>query len=154
MWGDMASIAEKRYAQTVAIEMEDKLQGQIEQHAVPLLEELRQKRTEFLSVDETAIAFFHFLAHQYFRTKHIREAFSEELSQIDPNHDFARLNNIVCHIGAVNFGGSLFVDRNEFEIIFLDDRNESGFITGDQPIVNLMGSGDGKETTELALYYP
>ena len=46
------------------------------------------------------------------------------------------------------------MDRNEFEIIFLDDRDESGFITGDQPIVNLMGTGDGRETTELVLYYP
>ncbi len=151
---DIASVAEKHYAQTVAIEIEEKLQGRIEEHAVPLLEELRQKRSEFINTDETAMAFFDFLAHQYFRTKGIRESFKEALSKIDPNHDFARLANIVCHIGAVNFGGSLFVDRNEFDIVFLDDRDEAGFITGDQPIVNLMGTGDGREVTQLALYYP
>ena len=151
---DKASTVEKGYAHAVTIETEEKLQAQIEQHALPLLKELRQRQCGFIHTDETAITFFHFLAHQYFRTKHIREAIREELSQIDPNHDFARLTNIVCHIGAVNVGGSLYVDRNEFEIIFLDDSDEAGFITGDQPVVNLMGAEGGRETTELALYYP
>lgn len=151
---DLASLAEKRYAQTVAIEMEDELQGTIELHALPLLMELRQKRSEFINIDKTAIEFFHFLAHQYFRTKRIREAIREDLSRIDSNHDFAGLANLVCHIGAVNVGGSLFVDRKEFDIVFLDDRDAVGFITGDQPVVNLMGTGYGRETTELALYYP
>ena len=151
---DRTSLDEKRYAQGLAIEMEEQLQGQIEQGALPILEELRHKRNEFVNVDRTAIQFFHFLAHQYFRTKHIREAIGEELAQISPNHDFARLSNIVCHIGAVNVGGSLFVDRNQFDIVFLDDGDDVGFITGDQPVVNLLGTGDGSETTELALYYP
>lgn len=149
---DRTSTDEKRYAQTVAIEIEEQLQGQIEQDALPLLRALRHKRSEFVESDRTAGQFFHFLAHQYFRTKHIREAIGEELSQISPNH--ARLTNLVCHIGATNVGASLFVDRSEFDIVFLDDRDRVGFITGDQPVVNLLGTGDGSETTELILYYP
>ena len=66
---DRASTPEKRYAQTLVIEIEEQLQGQIEEGALPLLEELRQKRTEFINISETAITFFHFIAHQYFRTK-------------------------------------------------------------------------------------
>ena len=151
---DRISFEEKRYAQRLVIETEDQLQGRIEQDALPILEALRHKKSEFVNVDGTAIQFFHFLAHQYFRTKHIREAIGEELSQISPNHDFVHLNNIVCHIGAVNVGGSLFVDRKQFDIVFLDDGDDAGFITGDQPVVNLLGSGDGSETTALALYYP
>ena len=151
---DRTSTVEKRYVQDVVIEIEEKLQGQIEQDALPLLEELRKKRSGFVIVDEMAITFFHFLAHQYFRTKRIRAAIAEEFSIIGPDHDWARLTNIVCHIGAVNVGASLFVDRNEFDIIFLDDRDDVGFITGDQPVVNLMGTGDSRKTTELALYYP
>ena len=151
---DKFSTVDKGYARTVAVEMEERLQEQIEQHALPLLKELRQRRSGFLNTDMTAMGFFHFIAHQYFRTKRIREAIGKELSQIETNYDFARLTNIVCHIGAVNVGGSLYVDRNEFEIIFLDDTDEAGFITGDQPLVNLMGARDGRETTELALYYP
>ena len=151
---DRATTEDKRRAQLAVIEIEDKLHGQIEQDAVPLLAELRKRRAEFIQVDSKAITFFRFLAHQYFRTKRMRAAIGEELSQIDPSYDFGRLTNIVCHIGAENVGSSLFVDRFEFDIIFLDDRNGVGFITGDQPIVNLMGTGDGTETTELVLYYP
>ena len=151
---ERASSEEKRYAQGVVIEIEEKLQGQIEQDALPILDELKNKRSAFISTDETAITFFHFIAHQYFRTKRIRTAIGEELSQIGPNHDFAGLANIVCHIAAVNVGSNLFVDRNEFDIVFLDDGDEHGFITGDQPVVNLLGTGDSRETTELALFYP
>ena len=151
---ERASAEEKRYAQGVVIEIEEKLHAQIEQDALPILTELRNKRSGFISTDDSAIAFFHFISHQYFRTKRIREAIREELSQIGPNHEFARLANIVCHIGAVNVGGSLFVDRNEFDIVFLDDRDDVGFITGDQPVVNVLGTGDSRETTELALFYP
>ena len=98
--------------------------------------------------------FFHFIAHQYFRTKRIREAIGEVLSQISPDHDFAHLKNIACYIIAVNLGASLFKYRNRVDFIFLDNRNALKFITGDQPVVNLMGTGDSNETTELALYYP
>ena len=151
---DRASSAEKRYSQALVVETEEKLLGQIEEDALPLLDELRQKRTDFIYNYESAMAFFRFVAHQYFRTKRMREATGEGISEILPGQDFARLTNIVCHLHAENFGSSLFVDRNEFDIIFMESRNGLGFITGDQPIVNLMGTGDGKETTELALYYP
>ncbi|MYC29507.1 MAG: DUF4238 domain-containing protein [Chloroflexi bacterium] len=46
------------------------------------------------------------------------------------------------------------MNRNELDIVFLDDRYDVGFITGDQPVVNLLGPGDGRQTTELALFYP
>ena len=100
------------------------------------------------------MAFFRFIAHQYFRTKRIRESFERVLSQTSPDHDFGHLANVVSHIGAENVGASLFVDRNEFDIIFLESKGNIEFITGDQPVVNLLGTGDGSETTELALYYP
>ena len=151
---DRTSLDEKCFAQRLVIEMEEQLQGQIEQDALPIIEELRHRRSEFVNVDRTAIQFFHFLAHQYFRTKHIREAIGEELAQVSSDHDIARLTNLVCHICAINVGGSLFVDRNQFDIVFLDAGDDRGFITGDQPVVNLLGTGDGSETTELALYYP
>ena len=151
---DISSAADKQYVLSVAIETEENLQGMIEQNALHLLKELRQKRTEFIAIDEAAIAFFHFIAHQYFRTKRIREAIGEVLSQISPNNDYAKFTNVLCHIYAVNLGSSLFMDRNELDIIFLENSEDLGFITGDQPVVNLMGTGDDSEPTELALYYP
>ncbi len=151
---DRTSPAEKRDAQALVIETEEKLHVSIEQSARPLLDKLRQKRADFIDNDDSAIMFFHFIAHQYFRTKRIREAIGEVLSQISPDHDFAHLKNIACYISAVNLGASLFKDRNRVDFIFLDNRNALKFITGDQPVVNLMGTGDSNETTELALYYP
>ena len=148
------SVEEKDYARDVVIETEEKLQGRIEQDALPILEQLRKKRCEFISNNKMAIAFFRFIAHQYFRTKRIRTDIGEELSRIMPSREFSHLANIICHISAENVGASLFVDRNNFNIIFLDDRDGVGFVTGDQPIINLMATGAGRETTELTMYYP
>ena len=101
---DLALPDEKRNSQAFVIVGEDMLQGQIEQSALLILDELRQKRTDFINNYETAMEFFRFIAHQYFRTKSTREAVGEVLSQILPGHDFAHLRHIVCHIYAENLG--------------------------------------------------
>ena len=151
---DTATIEEKRLAQDVIVKMEDELHGQIEQQALPVLNALQLKRVDFLRKDSSAIAFFRYIAHQYFRTKRSRAEVSKELARIGPDGSLSRLSNVVCHIGAENLGASLYVDRNDFDIVFLSDEEDVGFITGDQPIVNLLGTGDARETTELVLYYP
>ena len=144
----------KSYFQTVIIEAEEKLHERIENNALPILEELRQKQTKFLYNDKTAISFFDFIAHQYCRTKRIRESVGKILSNSFPNRDCSHLQNLLCHCFANNMGVSLFRDRNEFDIVFLDNTTDLGFITGDQPIVNLMGTRNGTPPEELALYYP
>ena len=144
------STADKRRAQAVVVETEENLQQQVEGDAKPLLDQLRQKRTSFITNYEAAMTFSHFIAQQYLRTKRIRESIGKELAA----RDCAHLKHIVCHIGAVNVGGSLFVDRADFDIIFLESNDDAGFVTGDQPVVNLLGTGDSRETSELAFYYP
>ena len=144
------STADKRRAQAVVVETEENLQQQVEGDAKPLLDQLRQKRTSFITNYEAAMTFFHFIAQQYLRTKRIRESIGKELTA----RDCAHLKHIVCHIGAVNVGGSLFVDRADFDVIFLESSDDASFVTGDQPIVNLLGTGDSRETSELAFYYP
>ena len=151
---NISTSQEKTAARNVVIELEDMLHGEIERNAHPLLAALREKRAEFIRVDKKAINFFRFIAHQYFRTKRIRSAIMEELSRIDTDQDLSKLANLVCHMAAENVGCSLFMDRNEFDLVFLTAADDVGFITGDQPIVNLMGTGDSQETTELILYYP
>ncbi len=145
---------EKRLAQAAIIETMENLHTQIEQSTLSILEELRQRRTDFINDYDSSMAFFRFIAHQYLRTRRIREDFEEVHSEMFPSHDFARLAPIVSHIGAENLGASLFVDRNEFDIIFTESWDGVRFITGDQPVVNVMGNGYDGETTELALYYP
>ena len=48
----------KSYFQTVIIEAEEKLHERIENNALPILEELRQKQTKFLYNDKNSYFFF------------------------------------------------------------------------------------------------
>ena len=149
-----ASAEDRRYVEGLVIDAEEMLHSKTEEIALPILAALRQKRNNFLNSYEEAIVFFHFIAHQYFRTEPGREAIGETLVQGFPGHDFDRLRNIISYIGAENVGNSLFVDRKEYDIVFAENRCDLGFITGDQPVINLLGTGDGSETKELAFYYP
>ncbi len=96
--------------------------------------------------------FFHFIAHQYFRTKSVREKIGDVLATLTPDYDFSRLRNLFCYCFADTFGGSLFVDRKIFDIVFLENQN-GGFVTGDQPVVNLTRK-ESLEHNDIALYYP
>ena len=126
---DGVSAEDKRCVRKLVIQTEEDMQGQIEQSAKPILKQLRRKQTEFIHDDHSAMAFFCFIAHQYFRTGRIREAIRRELSHTPLGHDFSHLANIVCHMGGNNVGGSLFVDRGDFDITFLESRGGLGFIT-------------------------
>ena len=150
----VASDEDRRYIEGLVIDAEEMLHTKTEEGGLPILAALRRKRVDFLNSYEESMLFFHFIAHQYFRTEPVREAIGEALVQGFPGHDFDRLRNIISYIGAENVGASLFVDRKEFEIVFVENRCDLGFITGDQPVVNILGTGDGRETEELAFCYP
>ena len=49
---------------------------------------------------------------------------------------------------------SLYCDRHGLEIIFLDCPAGPEFITGYQPVVNILGNKEGRPPEELAFYYP
>ena len=148
------SAADKSLVQALAIETEEKLHAGIEASAIPLIDELRKKQTGFLDDDESAMSFFQFIAHQYFRTKNIREAIGNVLSLEVPGQDFSRLTNILCYCVADNLGGSLYVDRKIMDVVVLENSTERGFITGDQPVVNLMATENESPPEDLVLYYP
>ena len=147
-----ATDEEKAYVLSSVIESEEKLHQGIENSALSVIKELRLERLGFLNNQESAISFFNFIAHQYFRTKRMREQIGEILSTLSPGYDFGRLRHVLCYCYANNFGESLFVDRERLHIVFLKDRN-NGLITGDQPIVNLVHK-EIMEHDDVALYYP
>ncbi len=152
--GDEFSDAEKQAAQAAVIETEEWLHSKIEHRASPILDDLRRKRVDFLNDQERAIIFFHYVAHQYMRTKRIRGSFREVLSEGHNGHDFSHLTNLWAYCVANNMGASLYRDRNYFKVVFLETEADFEFITGDQPIVNLMGTRDGTAPEEVAFYYP
>lgn len=144
--------AKKEFAQRLAIEAEEKLHRGIESGAIPLVDDLRQERIDFLDDESSAIKFYHFLAHQYFRTKMMRESVGDVLKTLSPRHDFSRLRHLFCYCFANNFGGSLYSDRARLDVVFL--RNDDfSFVTGDHPVVNL-GWKESMEHDDVALYYP
>ena len=144
--------ADKELVRCLAIEAEENLHARIEDRAVPLIDQLRRECTGFLHDQDSAISFFHFLAHQYFRTKTMREKVGEILSTLCLDHDFGGLRNIFCYCFANNFGGSLYCDRNKLDLVFL--RNAHGcFVTGDQPIVNLAWK-ESMNHDDVVLFYP
>ena len=143
---------DKKLFRSLAIEAEEKLHGGIETRAVPLIDDLRHERIGFLGDQSSAIDFFHFIAHQYFRTKTVRERVGNVLSTLGASHDFSRLRNLFCYCFANNFGGNLYCDRNRLDIVFLRSV-DCGFVTGDQPVVNL-GWRESMDHDDVALYYP
>ena len=143
---------EKAYVLNSVIESEEKLHQGIESSAIPVIKELRQKQLGFLNDQKLAISFFNFIAHQYFRTKRMREQIGEVLSTLSPGYDFGRLRHVFCFCFADNFGYTLFVDRRRLDIVFLKNKSNE-FITGDQPIVNLAHK-ENMEHDDVALYYP
>ena len=147
-----ATDVQKAYSRNLVIEAEERLHQRIEHGMIPVLNELRQERLDFLNYEDSTMKFYHFIAHQFFRTKEMREKTGEILANLSPEYDFSRLRHLFCFCFANNLGGSLYVDRNRISIMFLRNRS-SGFITGDQPIVNLVCK-DSLNHDDVVLYYP
>ena len=146
---------DKKFISDISIEFEEKLQTQIEQEALPLLEHLRRENTNFLSDCSSVINFFRFLSHQYMRTKVIRNKIRTLFEDAPSGQDRGHLANIYCHCLADNIAYSLFVDRAQFEVIFLRTKSGDELITGDQPIVNLyLLDNEDSFTSELVFYFP
>ena len=112
----------------LVIQTGEDLQTGIEESALSFLAELRQKRAGFLGDYDNAMLFFQFLAHQYFRTEGSRNAIGRVTSEEFPGCNFDRLSYILGYIAADNVGFSLFRDRDEFEVIFLENPNTLGII--------------------------
>ena len=145
--------AQKKQIRKLLIEAEDRLHDDIEHSAVPILDQLRQKQSGFIRCEESATVFFFYIAHQYYRTKNIREPIRNFLSQNPQFQTSASLTNILCFINACTVASNLFYESESLEIVFLENR-EPGFVTGDQPVINLLANRFGGPTTDYAFYYP
>ena len=118
------------------------------------LNALRNKDGNVIYSDDSAFSFFNFISQQFFRTKSKHDVVVESFEGLLPAENAQRIQNLICHCVATNIGGSLYCDRHGFEIIFLDCPAGSEFITGDQPVVNILTNRDGRPPEELAFYYP
>ena len=72
-----ASGADREMVRKLTIEAEEKLHCGVEESAKLILEALRNKDGNVIYSDDTAIPFFDFISHQFFRTKRKRDAIVE-----------------------------------------------------------------------------
>lgn len=148
------SVEDKAHARNIAIEIEERLHGQIEEDAVPVLRALRSQDRTVIHSDAHAISFFNFVSQQYMRTKAMRDRIESGLRTTFGRGTARRIRNVYCHCIANNLGGSLYVDRHNFELVFVEPLPGQGLVTGDQPLVNLLATEDGTAPQEMVLYYP
>ena len=145
---------DKKYARSLVIDIQEKLHAGIERGALPIMRELRQRRTDFLSDDAKTITFYNFLAHQYFRTKTMHERIGAALKPELTDERIHRLRGLLCYCFATNLGCDLYVDRNNLDVVYLTNISDRDLITSDQPVINLLGEDDDKPPEDLILFYP
>jgi len=116
------------------------------------LETLQLGNTSFFSNEKSCMEFILFLTVQYFRTEKIQKDILKIKSKFI-NIRIEKMWYIMRNIFATNVAGNIYVERNNWEIIKLENNNNIPFITGDQPIVNIL-SEKCEQTEKLAFYYP
>lgn len=119
-----------------------------EDRAIPLLNALRQGDVSFYTEEKASMTFIDYIAHQYFRTAKIRNAMLAIPNPLP--HEMNRTWPVEAFIYATNLASSFVRQRREYQIVLLQNKSEIPFITGDQPVINLLGV----EVEEVDLYYP
>ena len=74
--------------------------------------------------------------------------------QAHRSYDLSNTANIFIYMTATNFAHNLYFDEDGFDIFFIESNKGPSFITGDQPVINLLGNRQWGDSTETLLYYP
>ncbi|MCR1344894.1 DUF4238 domain-containing protein [Acidithiobacillus ferrooxidans] len=122
----------------------------IENKCQDILDSLRNMNDAFYKDEVRCGDFLHFLSHQSFRTAKMRDGLSKIPNYI-LGHAPRRTANILNHILATNVSVGLFRERNAYRIIFLTNDTLIPFVTGDQPVLNML---DPEASDNIELYYP
>lgn len=96
-----------------------------------------------------------FLIFQYMRTKNMKNAAFKIFKGDKNEHIIKKSWNIISFTFAMNLSKRISLDER-IKFIFIENKTENHFITGDQPVFNLLGDilNDKGEVNELELYYP
>lgn len=140
----------------VMIEYQENAYSRMESEATGHLAALLAGDVGFFADDHQAIQFSYFLAHQYFRTKAVRDRIRASYTAFSDKELFDRTWPILRYIFATNVGYSIFACRKLLQLQVLHAAPNMEFITGDQPAVNTHGAFVTPQTVldELELYYP
>jgi len=109
---------------------------------------------DFYSDTEQAASFLHAICLQYTRTKRTIEASVDMIGSEFRGCDVRRVMGAISPLMAMAVGQSLFVDRERFKLVLIDNDSDAPFITADQPVVNLQGGYTRKPPEKFELFYP
>ena len=123
----------------------------IEELALPILAEIKHGDLSFYSDSAKCQKFMYFIAVQHLRTRKMADG----MNKMPPNNlgiDFKKVWPVQRHMIASNFGCNLFIERHEKPIAMIHNESSVGFITSDNPVINLYP--DEAHADVCALYYP
>lgn len=128
--------------------MGETFHGATERRAILILDSLRQGNVGFYADETASMTFIDYISHQYFRTAKRRNAMLRIPNPLP--HDINRTWPVEAFIYATNLASSFVRQRREYRIVLLRNKSDVPFITGDQPVINLLGT----DVEEVDLYYP
>lgn len=128
--------------------MGETFHGATEDRAIPILDALRKGNLDFYADQAASFTFIEYISHQYFRTAKLRNAMLAIPNPLP--HDVSRTWPVEAFIYATNLASSFVRQQLEYRIVLLRNKSQVAFITGDQPVINLLSVDD----KEVDLYYP
>lgn len=137
-----------------AIQLEEKMHSLFEGHMADIFKAIRRKDLSFYDDPVLCGQFCHFLCLQSFRTKGVQQRIFSGAAGKQYAETMERIWPLVRQIKAVEIGAGLMLARKKRPLILLENETEVPFITGDQPVINLLGADYKTPPKYLALYYP
>jgi hypothetical protein len=125
----------------------------IENSFLATLTKLHNSDFSCYSDQEERITFIRFLATQYMRTKGMKMRMVQEFRD-NYGHDLSRIWDIMSFMCAVDFGAALFEQRKRRSVALVHNRTEITFITGNQPVIDLIAKRPNSTVEGVSLYYP
>ncbi|ENM1934612.1 DUF4238 domain-containing protein [Vibrio cholerae] len=137
------------------INLGEDFHGEIEERAIKFLDGLLNNETNYLTDEENAIEFIHYLCVQYFRTKNMKESVGAAVSTLGLL-DTDKAWNILSHTLSTSLAWSIYAERSQWNLVILENQTASRFLTSDQPIINTYAAfgKQVKDHDELEFYYP
>lgn len=154
---DESKLSEKqrKVLRDLKLEFDEKYHAAIEADLHTPLRQMREGRTDFFEDVNLVGPLFRSIALQYLRTKKMRAAMTARVGSPIPGASMDRMWRPMIHMHAINVGVSLFRERSGLRLLLLESPPEETFITGDQPVVNLVEELDENGIpVGLELYYP
>lgn len=133
----------------------EKIQSGIESMGDKLLNCHSIKDVEAIA-EEGKYEILYYLMVQYLRTRAMKDRFVNSLSERKNLQDIGQkcwpFFNLVTAMQVVEG----MVKKNDSRFIFIYNKSEVDFITGDQPVINALGDikDENGEVRDLELYYP